>query len=511
MTKLLNGSIKPVAALSITTGLFSVAFLANQAPSSQSTPFEIAWTMLFTVFTAVCFMLLWLVIKRVSNDAATITLIGYIVFLFYGYIQRFMDDAVIFNFARDRFFYQDRIFLPASIVAIIIIYYASKTLLRLDYSVARYLSVLMLALTIWNLTLWGIGQTRSYSFTTQRATANISLNEPKELFPIYWMLFDGYGRDDILAEEFDFDNSPFLSELENRGFTIDKNAISYCPHTDCVIGALMELENFALLDEDSILSIIKNRATAHWRFEDSALVGLLSQIGYKSVELSSERSPIVASRIFPIAYYEKTGLNALHPKLHIWRYFNRLGLVKNMEETGSQANQKDVIVFSYNLAPHPPYYFDKNGKHLNPRIIEPDNKERMKTWDQKDKYIEQLQFVNSNILATVDEIIETSEVQPLIIVMSDHGPASNWNEGRIRHTPSEALFNERVPILSAVLIPKYCKAEEFGKSRSSVNTFNAVLNACFQTNIPMYADDVWWNPGNSIGHYPDGIWKMISD
>ena len=182
-----------------------------------------------------------------------------------------------------------------------------------------------------------------------------------------------------------------------------------------------------------------------------------------------------------------------------------------MEETGSQANQKDVIVFSYNLAPHPPYYFDKNGKHLSPRIIEPDNKERMKTWDQKDKYIEQLQFVNSNILATVDEIIETSEVQPLIIVMSDHGPASNWNEGRIRHTPNEALFNERVPILSAVLIPKYCKAEEFGKSRSSVNTFNAVLNACFQTNIPMYADDVWWNPGNPIGHYPDGIWKMISD
>ena len=124
MTNLLNGSIKPVVALSITTGLFSVAFLANQAPSSQSTPFEIAWTMLFTVFTAVCFMFLWLVIKRVSNDVATITLIGYIVFLFYGYIQRFIDDAVIFDFARDRFFYQDRIFLPAIIVAIIVIYYA---------------------------------------------------------------------------------------------------------------------------------------------------------------------------------------------------------------------------------------------------------------------------------------------------------------------------------------------------------------------------------------------------
>jgi hypothetical protein len=178
-----------------------------------------------------------------------------------------------------------------------------------------------------------------------------------------------------------------------------------------------------------------------------------------------------------------------------------------MEDTAWQASNKNVIVFSYNLAPHPPYYFDSNGRNLNPRVIEPDNKERMKTWDRKDQYIGQLEFVNSQILTTIDKIIEVSEVKPLIIVMSDHGPASNWNEGRIQSTPSEALFNERIPILSAILLPDYCKKSYLEKSHSSVNTFSAILNACFATDLPLHADDVWWSIGNPNHHYIDGIWK----
>ena len=95
--------------------------------------------------------------------------------------------------------------------------------------------------------------------------------------------------------------------------------------------------------------------------------------------------------------------------------------------------------------------------------------------------------------------------------MSDHGPASNWNEGNFRDTPSEALFNERVPILKAVRIPKLCKATEFDKSSNSRNTFAVVLNGCFNAGLPIYPDDVWWNPGNPNQHYENGIWKPQLD
>jgi len=114
-------------------------------------------------------------------------------------------------------------------------------------------------------------------------------------------------------------------------------------------------------------------------------------------------------------------------------------------------------------------------------------------------------------LTTVDEIIANANADPLIIIMSDHGPASNWNEGSMRKTPSEALFNERIPILKAVHIPKSCETSEFDRSPDSWNTFNVVLNGCFNANLPIYPNDVWWNPGNPNQHYENGVWKPQAD
>jgi len=504
---LLRGSIKPIAATLIAIGVFSVAFLASQAPPSQSSPTEVAWVMFFAICAACCFLILWMIIRRISSDLGGIVITGYIAFVFYGYIQTFIDEIVSFEYVRDRFFFQDRIFLPATLIAIVLIYYLSKRFVKWNPAIARYVAIIALVLAFWNLALWGNAQLRSYTFTEERTMTGITLEAPESQFAIYWMLFDGYGRDDVLAREFNFDNSSFLSALENRDFTVYREATTNCGSTACVLTAMMELENFGTLDIDSIRALTDHRKPNHWRFEESALVTLLSQIGYRSVELSSERSPFITSEPFPMAYYEKTGLSSLQPSLQLWRKFARFGLIKNMKETASQANNDDLVIFSYNLAPHPPYYFDAEGKFLNPPILEPDRQARMKNWDQKDTYIGQLKFVNSQILTTVDEIIANANADPLIIIMSDHGPASNWNEGNLKNTPSEALFNERIPILKAVHIPKSCDTSEFDTSPNSWNTFNVVLNGCFNANLPIYPNDVWWNPANNNQYYENGVWK----
>ena len=274
----------------------------------------------------------------------------------------------------------------------------------------------------------------------------------------------------------------------------------------------MELENFGTLDSNSVRAL-RDRHMMHWRFEESALVSILSQIGYRGVELTSERSPSLISKPFPIFYYEKTGLAALNTDLQLWRKFTRFGLIKNMEETATQASNNDVVVFSYNLPPHPPYYFDENGTFLDPPILRPVQKIRPNRYAQKDKYISQLKFVNSQILTTVDKIIADAKVDPLIIVMSDHGPASNGKEGAIETAPEERWFNERIPILKAVRIPEFCDISEFDRSHNSWNTFNVVLNGCFNATLPIYPDDVWVpdENGELNLHYPDGVWKPLPD
>lgn len=487
--------------------MFSVAFLASQAPPSQSSPQEVAWMMFFATFVACSFLILWIVVHRISRDAGGMVITGYIVFIFYGYIQKFINDFISFEFIRHRFFFQDRIFLPLSLIAIVLLYFLSKRLVRWNPAVAKYIAISAFILALWNLSFWANGQLRSYTFTEERSVSGITLEVPKSPFAIYWMLFDGYGREDVLTREYNFDNSSFLSALENRGFTIYRKAITNCPSTGCVLPATMELEDFGTLDSNSISALVNNRAPDHWRFEESSVATLLSKIGYKAVELSSERSPIIISKPFPMAYYEKTVLSSLPPSLQLWRKYSRFGLIDNMKETALQASNDDVLVFSYNLAPHSPYYFDAEGNFLDPPILQPDRETRIKYSKQKDAYISQLKFVNTQILTTVDEIIENTNADPLIIIMSDHGPASNWNEGDFKETPSEALFNERVPILKAVRIPKICRAAEFEKSSNSWNTFVVALNGCFNAGLPIHPDDVWWNPGNLNQHYENGIWK----
>ena len=512
-TDLLNGSIKRVAALMVSIGIFSVAFLASQAPSSQSPIEEIAWTMIVAVLIAASFLIAWMVSRKISNDLAGIILTAYITFLFYGYIQQFINEIVTFGFIKERFFYQDRVFLPAILIAIVLIYYLSKKFLRWNPIIVRYIAVVMLGLTLWNLALWGVDQQRTYSFSEERSIAGMTLEPPETQFPIFWMVFDAYGRDDVLKQEFNFDNSSFLSDLENRGFSIYGDAISNSSGTIFVLPAIMELENFGTLDRNSLHALIDRKSMMHWRFEESALVSILSQIGYRGVELSSERSPQLISKPFPMFYYEKTGLSALHPSMQLWRKYTRFGLIENMEETATQAINNDVVVFSYNLPPHPPYYFDEYGTFLDPPILRPVQKIRPNRYAQKEKYISQLKFVNSQILTTVDKIIANAKVDPLIIVMSDHGPASNGNEAAIQMEPEERWFNERIPILKAVRIPESCDISEFDKSSNSWNTFNVVLNGCFNASLPIHSDDVWVTDHNGELnlHYPGGVWKPQSD
>ena len=497
----------------VSMGLFSVAFLAGQAPPSQSSIEEVAWTMLVAAFIAVSFLIAWMVSRRFSNDLGGIILIGYITFLLYGYIQQFINEIFTFEFIKERFFYQDRVFLPAMLIAIVLIYYLSKRFVKWNPAIVRYIVVLMLALTLWNLALWGIGQQKTYTFSEDRSIAGLRLEPPETQFPIFWMVFDAYGRDDVLAREFNFDNSSFLAALESRGFTIYRDAITNCSETFCVLPAIMELENFGTLDSNSVRALISRKSGMHWRFEESALVTLLSQIGYRDVELSSERSPSLISKPFPLFYYEKSGLSLLPPSLQLWRKYTQFGLIQNMEETATQAIYNDVLVFSYNQPPHPPYYFDAEGNFLDPPILRPLQKNRPNRYFQKDKYIGQLKFVNSQILTTVDKIIADAKVDPLIIIMSDHGPASYGTEGSSQFKSNEAEFNQIIPNLKAVRIPKSCDVSEFDKSHNSLNTFNVVLNGCFNASLPLYPDDVWTPDGSGEGfnHYPDGVWKPQPD
>jgi hypothetical protein len=495
-----------VSALIVAIGIFAVAFLSNESPPSQIHLADAIWSVLVSLLISTVAIALWFTSRVFSIRISRLVLPLYITFVFYGHIQGIADDLITFDFVRDRLFYSDRLFAPLSIIATVLIYYGVSRVTILNATVTRYATVLFILLAVWNFGGWVIGQNQSYDFSAERVTTGVVLEQPEELFPIYLMMFDGYARDDVLSDLYQFDNTRFLDGLETRGFSINHNANTNFHATGHVIPSLIELENMGLLDEESAVSLTNDRTPTHWRFDESAIATLLSNIGYESVELSSNKPLSLMGSVFPVAYYESTGLRGLPPRYQPWRGSMVLGMVVNLNATGQTALKQNSLVFSYNLQPHPPYLFDSSGGLAGARLLQPIEKTRREDWKDVDGYVGQLEFVNSEITSTVDEILLNSSVDPLIIIVSDHGTASQWNNGRLSSTPNEALFNERIGILSAIHVPAVCDSSEFDKSDALMNTFNMVLNACFQAELPLQQNDVYWGVIGSFDHYIDAVW-----
>jgi hypothetical protein len=507
---ILNRETNVVAALFLAIGLFSVAFLANESPPSQSPIGTVAWSTFVSILASGAFIGTWLIARRIWALLGRLILPGYLAFAFYSYLQLMTHGAITFGFIRYRLFMSDRLFLPLLLIATVLVYYGLSRFITWNNRLVRYVMFIVLALAIWNFAIWGVGQGRSYEFTSERSTAGVVLEKSGELFPIYWFMFDGYARADVLANEFEFDNSPFVEALESLNFDVNNNATTSFMNTLYVIPGEMELENIGTLDENSAESLWADRTSEHWRFEESALANLLAEIGYRSFEFSSEWSSSIFTRTFPVSFYESTGLKTIPIALQPWRSSigtGGVGMVENLAKTAALSTEQDVLVFSYNFQPHPPYFFDSNGTIAGTGSVQSSTTLRQADWQRKDAFVAQTEFVNAQILRTIGKILSQSQMDPLIIIQSDHGPASNWTaKGGLSSYPNEDLFYERTSILSAVHLPTSCDKSEFERSDSSVNTFSLVLNSCFGTDMPVHPNDVYWGYMGSWTVFEDRVW-----
>ena len=56
------------------------------------------------------------------------------------------------------------------------------------------------------------------------------------------LIFDEYGRADILKKYYQYDNYQFQKELEQLGFEIENEAISHTTTTDIYVPSLLTLD-----------------------------------------------------------------------------------------------------------------------------------------------------------------------------------------------------------------------------------------------------------------------------
>jgi len=95
----------------------------------------------------------------------------------------------------------------------------------------------------------------------------------------------------------------------------------------------------------------------------------------------------------------------------------------------------------------------------------------------------------------VDQILEQSKDNAVIIIQSDHGSRSSDIRGVITHggLPDQTLVWERSSILNAYHLPDMCKSSNLYPSVTPVNTFRLIFNSCLGANFEMLEDKTYWS------------------
>lgn len=152
-----------------------------------------------------------------------------------------------------------------------------------------------------------------------------------------------------------------------------------------------------------------------------------------------------------------------------------------MLETIPDIGEK-TFTFAHIVLPHHPFIFDREGRiRKNVTMV---NQFQPNMWLDSDGYIEQLIFVNEKVKNLVSALLEKSDVKPIIVLLSDHGP-------QIRTENKNTFIQARMSNLVACYLPDK-KSEILYDSITPVNIFRVIFNSYFGTNYELLEDKLYY-------------------
>jgi len=317
---------------------------------------------------------------------------------------------------------------------------------------------------------------------------------------IFYLIVDGYGREDILNELYDYDNRAFLSSLEQRGFYIaQKSKSNYC-QTPLSLGTSLNLDYLDNLifnldqqsyDRRPLMELIKNsKVTEILEEKNYFLTSYFTP--YSAVDINNmdeHRKRSLALNEFSHFMINKTMLSLALRDLQYELYRKD---ILNILDTDfeSLAQDRPNYVYAHIIPPHPPFVFDSEGESLNPdRLFAfSDGSHWGKNMeDYIDGYTWHLDFINKSLLKMVDKIIDESE-KPIIIIQADHGPGSELDWSAAENTN----FEERLSILNAYYFYDHDYSQLYDEI-TPVNTFRIIFNQYFGTVFEVLKDESFFS------------------
>ena len=172
---------------------------------------------------------------------------------------------------------------------------------------------------------------------------------------IYYIILDGYCRQDVLKESYQYDNTAFLDQLQNRGFVVSQQATCSYPFSYISLSSTLNMQYIERANQ------MDNN---YYKFiQDNQVARCLKNCGYTYATVNTGWSGTYKSKIADIQYdlpYSNGFLSAFleGSVLSPWMP-NHADNVKHALESSNEAVtiKSPKFVFSHFLVPHAPYSF----------------------------------------------------------------------------------------------------------------------------------------------------------
>jgi membrane-associated phospholipid phosphatase len=422
-----------------------------------------------------------------------------------------------------------RYFILLVVVVLIVAVYLIKNKIKKSDKNLRYLSILATGFLIFN--VFPVAKFWISSHKWNNIAIGSMVQRPPEdtlngIRPdIYYLVFDRYANEKVLKQTYDFDNSPFLDNLKQKGFYIASDSVANYPFTTPSLASTLNLDYIS--DEYKTTSDRVLLTGLFDKIENNKTTTFLKDKGYSftnigpwwdttkynqnaDLNLHNPMGPVILNRKIDLARHElllpqdtiawpilkkplKLGNDILYglsfdpnidlnPIRNIHRQTNlrQFEMVKQVSKIPGPK-----FVFAHFLIPHDPYVFDRSCKKLI-------------GVDEYRNYLEQLRCANKKIRETVEYILAQSDSDPIIIIQSDEGPHPiefkknrelKWSEA------SNELLRQRSSILNAYYFPDKNYTDLY-QDITPINSFRIIFNKYFGTELPILEDKNYIYDGN---------------
>jgi len=438
---------------------------------------------------------LWGVVQLLVRDwrkSALVVAVMFCLTVFHGYIRDYTETSGAMA---------SPIWLALMAVGVFAVIKMTRPKGRLHLTVvSNVLCIAILSVSIFSVSISSRASDMEYEY---EPVAVNSIHNPTP--DVYYIIPDTYTSFTVLEDYLGYDNSRFLTFLEDRGFYVSEDSYANYHHSILSISSVMNMRYWT--DEELSIEgpaalgahLTQNPVGDTFKEADYTYVHIGSWWGFTAKNVRADITPVYSSlRELDFTLYKTTlwydladvlfgrGGNYILREAHL-KQFDNLVAVSKMEEA--------TFTFCHSILPHPPFLFEADGTHTSGWMVPPEEWRRM--------YLAQLEFTTTKLMEAIDGILANSEVTPIIILSADEGYAGTaWKEYWEGKQGLDTIMEDRPDLVAKRHGNLYAVLNPYGDSlplpASPVNTFRYVFNSLFDSQLEYLPDRYFLK---SMGEY----------